>query len=103
MDEGNLFAPLTFRDLPPWFLGGDLAPAAHPRSIISPLIYIFLWQSSRAVWEPRQDDLAPCGGSCSICWDLSREGMARAGSTSMTAHFNTTDDDIIIIIIGFII
>lgn len=103
MDEGNLCATLSFRELPPWFLGEVLAPAAHPCSVSLP----FLWQSSNAAWEPRQDDPAPCGGSCSICWDLSREGMGRAGSTSMTARFNTTGGDyilkIIIVIIAFII
>lgn len=103
MDEGNVLAPLSFGELLPWFLGGDLAPAAHSRSIS----LLFLWQSSNIVWKPRQDDPAPCGGSCSICWDLSREKMGRAGSTSMTAHFNTPDDDyiitIIVVMIAFII
>lgn len=99
VDEGNLLTTLSFRELFPWFWGRDLAPAAHPCSVSLP----FFWQSSNAVWEPRQDDPAPCGGSCSICWDPSREGMRRAGSTSMTAHFNTTDDDYIIVIIIAII
>lgn len=36
VDEGNLLTTLSFRELPPYFLGGDLAPAAHPCSVSLP-------------------------------------------------------------------
>lgn len=83
--RGNL-TPVRHGELPPLVSGGgDLAPAAHPRSGFSPLppaklkccagVPGRLCREALAMLKPRWADPAPCGGSCSIYWDLSGEAV----------------------------
>lgn len=82
VDKGNLFAVPNMGSCHPWFLWeSDLAPAAHPCSGFSLLPLAKLGVPGRlcrevpAVPKSRWADPAPCGGSCSICWDLSGEAL----------------------------